>query len=69
MLTFGQKNNFAHAILPLFYYVICVFTLVLYQQVDILYTYFLEKIDNISADNLYKQNLISHNKLISHILH
>ena len=69
VLTFGQKDNFAHAFLPLFYYAICVFTLVLDQQVDILYTYFLEKIDGISADNPYKQNLISHNKLISHILH
>ena len=59
MLTFGQKNNFAHAILPLFYYVICVFTVILDQHVDILYTDFLEKFDNIYADNLYKQNLIS----------
>jgi len=69
MLTFGQKNNFTHAFLPLFYYAICVFTLVLDQQVDILYIDFLEKFDSICAVNLYKQNLISHNKLISHILH
>ena len=69
MLTFGQKYNFVHAFLPLFYYAICVFTLVLDQQVDILYIDFLEKFDSICAVNLYKQNLISHDKLISHILH
>ena len=67
--TFRQKDNFAYAFLPLFYYAICVFTLVLDQQVDILYIDFLEKFDGISADKPYKQNLISYNKLISHILY
>jgi len=67
MLTFGQKYNFVHAFLPLFYYAICVFTLVLYQQVNILYTYFLEKIDSISADNPYKQNLITQQINFTHI--
>jgi len=69
VLTFGQNDNFSHVFLPLFYYDICVFTPVLDRQVDILYIYFLEKIDSISVDILYKQNLISYNKLISHILH
>jgi hypothetical protein len=69
VLTFEQKDNFAHAFLPLFYYDIYVFTPVLDQQVDILYTVFLEKIDSISAHSPYKQNLILYNKLISHILH
>ena len=69
VLTFRQNDNFVHVFLSLFYYDICVFTPVLDRQVDILYTDFLEKIDSISVDILYKQNLISYNKLISHILH
>ena len=40
VLTFGQKDNFTQVFLPLFYYDICVFTSVLDQQVDILYTDF-----------------------------
>ena len=69
VLTFGQNDNFSHVFLPLFYYDICVFTPVLDQQVDILYTDFLENFDSVLADNPHKHNLISHNKLISHILH
>jgi hypothetical protein len=51
VLTFEQNNNFAHVFLPPFYYDICVFTPILDQQVDILYTYFLEKFDSISTNN------------------
>jgi hypothetical protein len=53
---------------PILLWYLC-FTPVLDQQVDILYTVFLENFDSISADNPYKQNLILHNKLISYILH
>ena len=61
VLNFGQKDNFAHAFLHLFYYVICVFTPTFRQQIDIFYTEILENFNSISADNPHKHNLISHN--------